>query len=458
MSLDFAQIRATVEKEAGCLTDKSCSRIPIGTSPDNSSGDLPFNLQNRIVLRNCGRIDPGNIDHYILAANGFAGLSRALLKSRRESMHAAASSTFSGYIHSGSSSPDRWNECLESESPDKCLICVAVAAGPGEQGTQFLLENDPHSILEGMLIGAYVVGASRCILYIRSGGRAASNLQAALNRMQYYGLVGSGILNSSFNASFEIREVPATFRMGQELESLRCIGRDRTLPHILPTFPAIEELTTNPFIIVNPESMAYMPAVFLTDEELQTGFGADKNIATGIVTLSGCIVNAVTAEVPCGVSIRSVIEEIGGGVAGGKAFKALQAGVPSGILLGPGDLDDCMHCRTSGESGTGSTLIDVMESGADIVEIAGTRMAAVNEQSCGKCLFCFEGSRQMHHVLAKIVAGRGKPKDLDLLKELGDEMKNGCLCAFGRTAPDLVLSSMELFRKEYEERIDASPA
>jgi NADH-quinone oxidoreductase subunit F len=164
----------------------------------------------------------------------------------------------------------------------------------------------------------------------------------------------------------------------------------------------------------------------------------------------------VTAEVPCGVSIRNTIEDIGGGSISGESFKALQIGSPAGSLLAPDALDDCIHCRTSGEACSGSVSIDVLDSDADVVEMARIRMETVNDQSCGKCLLCFEGSRQMVRTLERITGGKGKPRDLDFLTELGEEMKAGCLCSFGRTAPDFVRSSIELFRKEYEQRIQSS--
>ena len=415
-----------------------------------------FDLQNRIVLRNCGRIDPGNAGHYIRRGNGFVGLSRVLQKKRQELMELFSSLPLQGYVHAGLSSLDQWKECLKSEPSDRYLICDAVSADPGGHGTQLLLESDPHSILEGMLISAYAVGASRCILYIRAGIRAAANLRALLQTIQKYNLVGSGILGSSFDAQIEIMEVPETIRAGQVIESLRCIGPNRSSSHILPTFPAPEKRMPGPVIITNAELMAYLPSVFLVEGEMQPGFGFNSTAVTKIISLSGSIVRAATAEVPCGVSLRDVIESIGGGVAAGKTLKALQVGFPTGGLLGPAALYDCAHCRTSGESCSGSASIDVLGSDADIVEIARIRMETVNNQSCGKCLFCFEGSLQMSNVLDKIIGGQGKLRDLEFLAELGGEMKNGCLCAFGRLAPDFVLSSMELFPEEYERRIQAS--
>jgi NADH-quinone oxidoreductase subunit F len=537
--MDFAQVRAIVEKECDYLADKSCIKIYIGFSPENSSGDrlfnllrneienttvaariiktgsfgcydfepilvvdtpghsvvlclnadpemaaeietntfaagmakrggewflvsgenkehipcisnLPlFNLQKRILLRNCGWIDPGSTAHYILGNGGYAGLSRALRKNRRELMELFYSSPFREYIHAGVSSLDQWSEFVQSESSDKRLVCNAVDS---DSGSRLLLESDPHSILEGILISAFILGASYCTIYVRSGTRIAANMNMLLGTMETYNLVGSRILDSSFSAHIEVIEIPETLRAGQESESLRCIRQNRA-PHILPALPMADKAMSAPVITTNPEWMACVPALLMTDEELRTGFRSSKDSPTRLITLSGRIVRRVTAEVPCGVSIRNTIEDIGGGIVSGKSFKALQIGGPAGSLLGPDALDDCIHCRTSGEACSGSASINVMDSDADIVEMARIKMETVNDQSCGKCLLCFEGSRQMFHTIERIAGGKGKLQDLDFLTELGEEMKAGCLCSFGRTAPDFVRSSIELFREVYERRI-----
>lgn len=359
------------------------------------------------------------------------------------------SSPFREYIHAGVSSLDQWSEFVQSESSDKRLVCNAVDS---DSGSRLLLESDPHSILEGILISAFILGASYCTIYVRSGTRIAANMNMLLGTMETYNLVGSRILDSSFSAHIEVIEIPETLRAGQESESLRCIRQNRA-PHILPALPMADKAMSAPVITTNPEWMACVPALLMTDEELRTGFRSSKDSPTRLITLSGRIVRRVTAEVPCGVSIRNTIEDIGGGIVSGKSFKALQIGGPAGSLLGPDALDDCIHCRTSGEACSGSASINVMDSDADIVEMARIKMETVNDQSCGKCLLCFEGSRQMFHTIERIAGGKGKLQDLDFLTELGEEMKAGCLCSFGRTAPDFVRSSIELFREEYERRI-----
>jgi NADH-quinone oxidoreductase subunit F len=540
--MDFAQVRAIVEKECDYLADTSCIKIYIGYSPENSSGDRLFNLlrneventavaariirtgsfgcydfepilvvdtpgrsvllclnanpemareieadifaagmakrggewfllsvenkehipyisnlplfslQKRILLRNCGWIDPGSTAHYILGSAGYTGLSRALRKNRRELMELFYSSPFKEYVHAGVSSLDQWSEFVQSESSDKRLVCNAVDPDPGNR---LLLESDPHSILEGILISAFTLGTSHCTMYVRSGTRVAANLNKLLGAMETYNLVGSGILDSAFSAQIEVIEIPETLRAGQESESLRCIRQSRA-PHILPAFPGADKAMSARVITTDPEWMACIPALLLTDEELRTGFRSSRDGPTRLITLSGKIGRRVTAEVPCGVSIRNTIEDIGGSIISGKAFKALQIGYPAGSLLDPDALDSCIHCRTSGEACSGSASIEIMDSDDDIVEMARIRMETVNDQSCGKCLLCFEGSRQMFHTIERIAGGTGKLRDLDFLTELGEEMKAGCLCSFGRTAPDFVLSSIELFREEYEQRIQSS--
>lgn len=423
-----------------------------------SNRDIPpistlplFNLQNRVVLRNCGWIAPDNIGHYILAGNGFAALSRALSKSRQELLQAFEASALEGYIRTGCSTLNRWKECMEADSPNKYMVCNAVARDSAGQGARLLLESDPFGILEGMLIGAYSIGAFHCIVCVRSGSCAISNLRNATKKMEEYNLLGPGILGTSFNAQMEIKEVPEDYCVGNEYLSLECIDRNQSPPHILPAYPSIEELTRNPAVVSNAEALSYLPSLFLDRNEMQTGFGVDAGSASKIISLSGNIARKSTVEIPCGVSMRSVIEAIGGGVAGGKAIKAVQAGIPTGVLLGPDALDSCCHCGASATIDAGA--MEILDADTDIVETAKNRMAAVHRQSCGKCLLCFEGSRQMHHVLEDIAGGRGKSGDLDLLKDLCDAMKTGCMCVFGRAATDFMLGSLDLFKKEYEERI-----
>jgi NADH:ubiquinone oxidoreductase subunit F (NADH-binding) len=418
-----------------------------GKVPSLSS--LPFfDLQNRVALRNCGWIDPEIVGHYILAGNGYAGLAGALRKTPRECLAAWADSSPGARIHSGSSSPDEWSACLEIRSRGKCLICNAVEADSGEPGAGLLLESDPHSILEGLLIGAYATGASRSIIYVRRG-RAAAKLRRILEKMREYGLLGAGILGSSFEAQVEVLEVPELYRAGPLEEALQCLGPGRCASRVSPALPAMEELAGLPVIIANPELLACIPVVFQPDGDQRTGLGLNKDAASRILTLTGSVARRGTVEVPCGVSLRNVVEGIGGGVAGVKPLRALKVGGSSGRLVEPEELDGCAHCRLDASIGA----VEVLNADADIVGMCRDRMGTVNIDSCGKCLFCSEGSRQMFRMLEKIAAGDGKPQILDALEGLGEEMKTGSLCNFGSAAPDLVLSGMRLFREEFGRKV-----
>jgi NADH:ubiquinone oxidoreductase subunit F (NADH-binding) len=435
-----------------------CAGIRGGSRCLSAMSELPlFRLQNRIALRNCGWIDPGSLAHFVLAGHGFAGLSRALQKDRRELIETLEASGLKDHLETGCSAIDQWRECAEIGSPGKYLVCNAVASGAAGAGARLLVESDPCSVLEGMLLGAFILGASRCILYIRSGSAAAANLRILILRMREYGLLGDGVPGTSPAESMEIREVPEDLRAGSELASLHAMTRDRSNPHLLPAYPGIGDLLANPVIVANPEAMAYLPALFLNETELGAYSGADIGKPSTVVAVEGAVARGVIVEVPCGLSIRRVIEEIAGGVSGGRSFKALRIGSPSGALVGAEALDDCLHCRLTRTFHVGAGSVSVIDDGADILETARAQMAALHDQSCGRCLLCFEGIRQMHGMLEAIAAGKGKPGDANLLVELGRAMKDGCLCAFGRTAPDFVLGSIELFRNEYEERMKASP-
>jgi NADH-quinone oxidoreductase subunit F len=410
-----------------------------------------FGLQNRVVLRNCGWVDPGDVDHYILSAHGFAALSRALSQSREELIRVFESSALQGHIQTGHSTLKRWKECMESDSPEKYLVCNAATGDPGGCITRMLLGSDPFSVLEGILIGAYTIGASRCMVCIRSGSAAIPNLCKAIETMGEYKFQGSGILDTSFGAKIEIKETAPDYLMGSEFLSLQCIDQGQSDPRLLPGYPAIDALTRSPAVVANPEALAFLPSLFLDRSELQAGFGADACRASRVVTLSGDVAQKSTVEVPCGVSIRRVVEEIGGGVTVGKTLKAVRAGIPTGLLLDPGALETCCHCGTEATIDDGS--FNVLDGDADVVEAARNKMADIHEQSCGKCLLCFEGSRQMQRILEDITSGNGKISDLEVLKELGGAMKTGCMCIYGRAASDYVLSSLILFRNDYESRM-----
>ncbi len=421
-----------------------------------SISDLPlFRLQNRIALRNCGYIDPQNIDHYILHNHGYRGLDKALRMSRREVIDEIGKYELTGQQREIFLTADRWEIYHEQESSEKYVICNAVESYPAARTIRLILESDPHSFLEGMLIAAYAIGASQCIVAVNAEyGYAIERLEKALNQMRGYSLLGHGILDSSYTGDIAIKEVPASLIAGEETALLSYLEEKPAMPFIRTTYPAIQEFSGKPALVEDLETMSKVSAIFQNSSEWSPGHGNEKSRESKVITLSGSVIHKYTVEIPYGASLRSIIEDIGGGVAPGKNIKALQLGGPTGSYFSDDSLDIPIDDKTIKENFmVGSGTVELFDSESCVVERTKEILSYIQAESCGKCVFCREGSLQMADILQDIYEYQGKPQDLDLLIELGKEMKIGCICELGRTAPNPVLSSIKLFRDEYEVHI-----
>jgi len=421
-----------------CAGDRRLNRIP-------HISELPlFGLQKRIALRNCGWIDPEDISHYILQGQGYTGLARVLQTDPSELAGTLIPSALRGRRASGCSTADKWRQIAKTKDADAALICDAFDPESRALAAPLLLESDPHSVLEGMLIAAYAAGAARCVVLVEEKTEVVERLRRALGQMRDYNLLGSSILGSQFGCEIEIREAPRSLTSGQRMEMLRCLEEGQRLPHLVPAFPAALELAGKPILTIGPETASVLSGVPLG--------GPEESGSSRVVSLSGDVVHKCTVEVPVGMSIRDIIENFGGGTAGGKAVKTVQLGGLLGPFLDPAVLDlpigsDAVEELSSG-AGTGS--IEVLGADSRMVHATKEIMAAIQSQSCGKCVFCREGCLQLLTILEDILENKRRPQDLDLLIELGKEMKASCLCEYGRTAPNPVLSAIELFRDEYE--------
>ena len=419
--------------------------------------DLPlFKLQNRIALRNCGHIDPENINQYILRGQGYRGLSKALQMNQQDVIEELRKSGLRGRGGAGYFTADKWKICHETEATEKYVICNAVDADPLARTARLLLEGDPHSVLEGMLIGAYAVGASRCIVYVNTEyGLAIRRLRKAFEQMREYGLLGRHILDSTFNSEIEIKEVPASFVSGEETALLRCMEEKQVMSSMRPPYPATKGFRDKPTLINNLETSSNVSAIFQNGSRWYSGSGTEQSKGAKVMTLSGNIVHKYTVEVPFGITFRGIVEDIGGGVSNGKNIKAVQFGGPTGNYFTGDSLDIHVDYETIGEAGSiiGSGTVEVFDSGSCAVEMTRDIISYIQTQSCGKCVFCREGSYQMSDILKDISEQMGKPQDLDVLIELGEAMKIGCICGLGQTAPNPVLSSIRLFRNEYDTHI-----
>ncbi len=410
-----------------------------------------FNLQRRVALRNCGWIDPGNIHHYMVRAGGYRGLARALSTDPQKPMGPLLDKLLKSRRRVGDSSAAGWRRCAESKEQEKCLICSAMDADPASISSRLLLESDPHSVLEGMLIGAHAIGASRCILYLKEDASAAAKLRTALGQMHKYNLLGSHILDSDFSLEIEIQEVPESCAIGYWVETFRCLEENQPPPRMIPEFPGADRLREGAVAVTSPEILADLAAVLIEGED-------NEEIAESkIVTLSGGAINKFTVEVALGAAIRDLADGIGAGCSGERPIKTALLGGPSGLFFASNSFSARLSAAGEEESrsGIGFDTIEILDAGASVLDAVKVIFEHIQAHSCGKCVFCREGSLQILTVLEDILGNRGKPQDLDLLAELGERMKTGCLCEFGRLAASPLLSSMEIFRREYEERIPA---
>jgi NADH-quinone oxidoreductase subunit F len=419
--------------------------------------DLPlFNLQKRIALRNCGTINPENINHYILKGQGYNGLTKALQMNQQEVIEELKKSRLRGRGGAGYFAADKWRICHDAEGSEKYVICNAVDADPRALTARLLLESDPHSVLEGILISAYAVGASRSIVCVNAEyNLAIRRLRNALEQMREYTLLGPHILDSAFDSEIEIKEVPASFVSGEETALLRCMEEKQIMPYIRPPYPAANGFRDTPTLINNVETLSNVSAIFQNGSKWYSGFGTEQSKGSKVITLMGHAVYKYTVEVPFGTTLRSIVEDIGGGVSNGKKIKAVQFGGPTGAFLTVDSLDIPVDYERIEEAGSiiGSGTIEVFNSDSCAVEMTKHIISYIQAQSCGKCVFCREGSYQMADILKDISEQMGKPQDLDLLIDLGEKMKIGCICGLGRTAPNPVLSSIKFFRNEYEDHI-----
>jgi len=436
-----------------CCTGEKISGIP-------HISEVPlFKIQSRMALRNCGWIDPESINEYILRGSGYAGLSLALQMDPRDFADALVSAR-KGRGGMECSPSSTWTKLRESREAEKFLICNAVDSDPQSTTARLLLESDPRSVLEGMLISACFTGASRSLLFVKEGHDFAGKLRTALEQMTEYSLAGDGILDSPFSSWIEIEEVPESLGSGLQAELFRSIHEMQPLPNAIPIISSSAAFSDKTVLVVNAETMASVSAVFCRD--FVSGSGAvprSAGISTGgsakIVTLTGKAFGECTVEVPLGTTVQSVIDTLLDQVSNGKRIKAVQLGGPAGAFFAPGSLDISIGWDSAEESKSniGSGVIELIDADSCIVRKTRGAVAQIQSQSCGRCLFCREGSLKIVGILDDISDGKGRSQDLDLLVEIGEQMKACCMCEFGRSAPDPVLSSLRLFRGEYEDLI-----
>ena len=437
--------------------------LALGTRGEGEIKDIPrlFDLpvlkpQVRIALRNCGNIDPSNINHYI-ANGGYEGLAEALKTGWQEVIDVIKKSGLRGRGGAGFSTGLKWQFCRDAAGSQKYIICNADEGDPGAFMDRAVLEGDPHAVLEGILIGAYAIGASEGYIYIRAEyPLAIERLKTAIAQMEKYGLLGENIMDSGFSFHVKIKEGAGAFVCGEETALMASIEGNRGMPRPRPPFPAQSGLWGKPTNINNVETWANVSAIMQKGPDWYAGYGTEKSKGTKTFSLVGKVNRTGLIEVPMGIKLREIIEGIGGGIPNGKTFKAIQTGGPSGGCLPASFLDSPVDYESLAAAGSivGSGGMVVMDEDTCMVDVARYFLTFTQLESCGKCIQCRWGTKQMLDILEDIVNGKGREGDIDLLLELGDAVKNGSLCALGGTAPNPVLTTIRYFRDEYEAHIN----
>lgn len=411
-----------------------------------------YKKQHRIALRNCGVINPENIEEYI-AFGGYAALGRALSQSTpAETIEKIKASGLRGRGGGGFPTGVKWEFAAKSVSDQKYVCCNADEGDPGAFMDRSILEGDPHSVIEAMEIAGYCIGANRGFVYVRAEYPiAVHRLEIAIAQAREYGLLGKNIFGTGFDFDIEIRLGAGAFVCGEETALMTSIEGHRGEPRPRPPFPAVKGLFGKPTILNNVETLANIPWILLNGPEKYAEIGTEKSKGTKVFALGGKVVNTGLVEVPMGITLREIVEEIGGGCPNGKKFKAAQTGGPSGGCIPASLIDTQIDYDNLISIGSmmGSGGLIVMDEDNCMVDIAKFFLEFTVDESCGKCSPCRIGTKRIYEILEKITSGKGTLEDLDLLEELCLHVKSSSLCGLGQTAPNPVLSTLRYFRDEY---------
>ncbi len=419
--------------------------------------ELPFySKQVRLTLRNCGYIDPDSLEEYI-ARDGYQALGKALTEMTPEQVvEDIKASGLRGRGGGGFPTGMKWMFCAKSPGPKKYVICNADEGDPGAFMDRSLLEGDPHAIIEGMAIGAYAMGADEGYIYCRAEyPLAIKRLLKSIADAEEAGLLGENILGTGFNFTLHVKEGAGAFVCGEETALMNSIEGKRGMPRPRPPFPAIKGLWGKPSNINNVETWANVAQIIFHGPEWYSAYGYEKSRGTKVFALTGKVNNTGLVEVPMGTTLREVVFDIGGGILGGKKFKAVQIGGPSGGCLAEEHLDLPISYESLTAAGAimGSGGLVVVDEGTCMVDLAKFFLEFTQRESCGKCIPCREGTKKMLDILIRITEGKGREEDIDNLIYLATQIKTASLCGLGQTAPNPVLTTIRYFRDEYEAHI-----
>ena len=415
-----------------------------------------YKTQKRVVLRNCGVIDPENIEEYI-ARDGYQALAKALTEMQpQDIIDTISASGLRGRGGGGFPTGRKWALCAPNKAPQKYVVCNADEGDPGAFMDRSVLEGDPHCIIEGMALAGYAIGATKGYVYVRAEYPiAVKRLQIAIDQAKEYGLLGKDIFGSGFDFDLEIRLGAGAFVCGEETALMTSIEGKRGEPRPRPPYPAVKGLYESPTVENNVETFANVAQIILKGSDWFRSMGTEKSTGTKIFALGGKIKHTGLVEIPMGTPLSEIIYNIGGGIPNGKKFKAVQTGGPSGgcipasLIDTPVDYDSLIAIGSM--MGSGGMI--VMDEDNCMVDIAKFFLEFIVDESCGKCTPCRIGTRRMLELLNKITSGKGEDGDIEKLESLANTIKASSLCGLGQTAPNPVLSTLHFFRDEYEAHI-----
>jgi NADH-quinone oxidoreductase subunit F len=415
-----------------------------------------FNLEKRVVMEKCGRIDPEQIDDY-LAAGGYQALAQTLMRSPAQIVATIKASGLRGRGGAGFPTGDKWELVAGQTARQKHLICNADEGDPGAYMDRTIIESNPHQVLEGMLIGAYAVGAGKAIIYVRAEyPLAVKILQRAIEQAKAAHMIGPSVLGTGFSLEMEIFQGSGAFICGEETAMIRSIQGMRGMPAHRPPYPAVKGLFGHPTVINNVKTFALVPPIIEKGPQWFRGIGSHRSPGTVVFSIVGNVNHPGLVEVPTGVTLHHLIFDICGGIPNSKEFKAVQIGGPSGGCLSGDFLDTAIDFDTLVQAGAmmGSGGIVVIDEDNCMVDVARFFVEFTQKESCGKCTFCRIGTRHLLTILERLTRGQGRPGDLQLLAQISADIKAGSLCGLGRTAPNPVLTSLKYFNDEYQAHME----
>lgn len=454
--LETRYVKVQPEKVAEIVEKHLMGGKPVKEYTISEVDETFLSKQKRVVLRNCGLINPEKIDEYI-EKGGYDAVKRVITSmSQDDVINVIKVSGLKGRGGAGFPTWFKWNEAKKNPGTDKYMVCNADEGDPGAFMDRSVLEGDPHSLIEGMIIGGFAMGATEGIIYVRAEyPLAIERLETAMEQARKKGLLGKNLFGTSFSFDLRIKAGAGAFVCGEETALIASLEGERGMPRLKPPFPAAKGYWQKPTNINNVETFANVPWILVNGGEAFAAMGTDNSKGTKVFALAGKIKKGGLVEVPMGLPLKDVIFGIGGGIKQDKAFKAVQMGGPSGGCIPSQLIDTPVSYEDITKTGAivGSGGMIVMDETTCMVDMARYFLDFTRKESCGKCNYCRVGTKRMLEILERITRGEGRDGDIEILEELAVKIKDGSMCGLGQTAPNPVLTTIKYFRNEYEDHI-----